>query len=50
VIVYHMLKDGTTYQALGPDYFDRLNRHNVVRRTVRRLEGLGYKVSLEEVA
>ena len=50
VIIYHMLKEGTAYQDLGRDYFDRLNRDAVARRAVRRLEELGYKVILEEAA
>ena len=50
VVVYHMLRDGTLYQDLGADHFDRLNQDAVVRRTVKRLEALGYKVALERVA
>jgi transposase len=46
VIIYHMLKKGTHYQDLGPDYFDRLNERTVVSRAVARLEALGYKVTL----
>ena len=26
--VYHMLRDGTCYQDLGPEYFTRRNRRN----------------------
>jgi len=50
VVVYHMLRNGTLYQDLGADHFDRLNQDAVVRRTVKRLEALGYKVALERVA
>lgn len=50
VIIYHMLKEGTAYQDLGVNYFDRLNRDAVARRVVKRLEALGYKVTLEEPA
>jgi len=50
VIVYHLLKEGTIYTDLGGDYFDRRDRQAVERRLVRRLEGLGYKVSLEPTA
>lgn len=50
VIIYHMLKGGTTYQDLGCNYFDRLNRDVLVRRAVKRLEELGYKVTLEDAA
>jgi transposase len=47
VIVYHLLRDGTTYQELGGNYFDEHERQTVVRRSVRRLERLGYKVTVE---
>jgi len=50
VITYHLLKKGTRYQDLGSDYFDKLNEQAVVRRTVARLEALGYKVTLDRQA
>jgi transposase len=46
-IVHHLLARGTTYQDLGGRYFDERDRQAVERRLVKRLEGLGYKVSLE---
>jgi transposase len=50
VILYHMLRDGTLYHDLGPRYFDERDRQAVERRLIRRLEGLGYKVTLEPTA
>jgi transposase len=47
VSMYHMLKTGTVYQDLGPTHFDRLHQSAIARRAVKRLEALGYKVSLE---
>lgn len=47
VSMYHMLKTGTIYQDLGPTHFDRLHQAAIARRAVKRLEALGYKVSLE---
>jgi transposase len=47
VIIYHMLRDGTTYHDLGPDYFDRLDTERLTRTLVRRLERLGHKVTLQ---
>ncbi len=47
VIVYHLLKRGTTYEELGGGYFDERDRQAVERRLVRRLEALGNKVVLE---
>jgi transposase len=48
-IAYHVLGRGTTYEDLGPQYFDRRDRTAVERRLVDRLESLGYKVTLEPV-
>jgi transposase len=53
VILYHLLKDDVAYHDLGPDYFDRLAPERLRRYLVRRLEGLGFGVTLtskEEVA
>lgn len=46
-IVYCMLRDGTHYQDLGAAYFDQRDRQAVVRRSIRRLERLGYTVTLQ---
>ncbi|GFP23732.1 hypothetical protein HKBW3S09_01197 [Candidatus Hakubella thermalkaliphila] len=47
VIIYHMLKKGTSYQELGANYFDKRDEKAVVLRSLKRLEALGYKVVLE---
>ena len=47
VIAYHLLRDGTTYQELGGDYFERLEPERLTRNLVRRLEKLGHKVTLQ---
>jgi hypothetical protein len=47
VALYHMLRDGATYEDLGPLYFDERDRRATVGRSVRRLEALGYRVTLE---
>jgi transposase len=46
VVIYHVLKTGHPYADLGPDYFDRLDADRVERHHVRRLEHLGYTVTL----
>lgn len=48
VVAYYILRDGTTYRELGPNYFDELRPERVRRRMVRRLEALGYQVTLEK--
>ena len=50
LIVYRLLSDGDVYCDLGDRYFDERDRHAVERRLVSRLEGLGYKVSLDPAA
>jgi transposase len=50
VIAYYILRDKTCYRDLGPDYFDRLNPEGLRRRLTKRLEGLGFKVTVEPLA
>jgi len=47
VIVYYLLSRKQPYRNLGANYFDELNRQRLERNLVRRLEKLGYKVTLE---
>jgi transposase len=46
VILYHVLRDHRPYTDLGADYFERLDTVHLQRRYVRRLEQLGYAVTL----
>ena len=48
VAIYHMLKQGTVHDDLGSDHFERLDREQIARRAVRRLERLGYQVTIQE--
>jgi transposase len=50
VMVYHLLTRRMGYQELGAQYFDERERQAVERRLVRRLQALGYKVSLDPAA
>ena len=50
VIVYHLLRDGDTYQDLGPQSFDLRDRGSLERRRCRRWEGRGYTLTLQPVA
>jgi transposase len=47
VIFYHMLKSDVEYQDLGVEYFDRLEPERLRRYLVKRLEKLGYQVTLK---
>jgi transposase len=44
--IYHMLKDGTVYQDLGPNHFDRRTKDRQKNRLIKRLADLGYTVQL----
>lgn len=46
VIVYYVMTRHEPYQELGGTYFDERDRQAVERRLVRRLEQLGYQVSM----
>lgn len=47
IIAYHIIRNGTTYVDLGANYFDKRKQDAVQQQLVRRLENLGFKVSLE---
>jgi hypothetical protein len=46
VILSHMLQDHRPSSDLGADYFDQLDRTRIERHHVRRVEELGYTVTL----
>ena len=46
VIIYHVLGRKVEYQDLGPAYFDRLEPARLRRHLVRRLQALGYEVTV----
>ena len=50
VVIYHVLKTGKPYIELGVDYFDQLDATHIERHHVRRLEQLGYNVTLSPLA
>jgi transposase len=48
-ICYYIIRDRSHYRDLGADYFNKLNKQDIVRRTVKRIESLGFKVTLEQL-
>ena len=48
--IYHMLKDGTDYQDLGADHFDRRSKQTKTDRLVKQLASLGYDVQIRALA
>jgi transposase len=47
IAFYYMLRDNVPYRDLGPEHFDRLTPGKLTRSLVKRLERLGYKVTLD---
>lgn len=48
IIIYHMLSRGTHFLELGANFFDQLDPERIKKYLVRRLEALGFSVSLEK--
>jgi|Deesub1362B_J571_1020462.scaffolds.fasta_scaffold10808_1 transposase len=46
IVIYFVLKEKVEYRDLGADYFDRLEPERLRRHLVKRLESLGYDVTL----
>ena len=49
-IVYHMLRDGTCYRDLGPEYFARRNPAKLAAKLAHRIRNLGHHVEISAVA
>jgi transposase len=47
-ISYYLLTRKEMYVDLGEDYFDKQKQQSIVRHSLRRLEGLGYTVTIVE--
>ena len=50
VIVYFVIGRGDSFRDLGTNYFDERDRDQIRRRLTRRLEALGYEVSVNTAA
>jgi hypothetical protein len=46
-VIYHMLRHGTPYREPGEGYYDEKRKPEITRRLVKRLQRLGYQVTLE---
>ena len=49
-IAYYVMRDGVTYEELGAGYFEQRDAERALRRHVRHLEDLGYRVTLDKAA
>jgi hypothetical protein len=45
-IAWHIIRDGVAYQEAGGSYFDRLHPDRSARRLMRRLQQIGFEVTL----
>lgn len=50
VIIWNMLKTGTAYDDLGPDYYQHLNPERQKNRAIHQLESLGWEVQITPAA
>lgn len=50
VIAFHMIRAGSAFIELGPNHFDQLRPQSTQQWLTKRLEKLGYKVTLEPSA
>ena len=48
-ICYFMIRDGSMYHDLGADYFTERDHQGILRRNKKRIEALGYKVTVEKI-
>lgn len=49
IIVYHILKRKQPYIELGPTYYEEKKRNMIIRQSLKKLESLGLKVTVESV-
>jgi len=49
VIAYHLIYRQEPYKDLGADYFDKQQPESVKKRLIKRLEKLGYQVTVQSV-
>jgi transposase len=48
VIAYHLIARSQPYRELGGDYFDTISPAKTAKRLIKRLEHLGFQVSIQE--
>jgi transposase len=49
IMAYHTLKTGSSYHELGGNYLEQINKDQLQRYFVKRLQRLGLKVTIEAV-
>jgi len=49
IVKHQVIKNQVPYQDLGQDYFDTIHSKHLVRHHLKRLESLGFEVSLKSL-
>ena len=47
VILHHLIRTGQDYTDLGYDYLEQRDRESIVKRSLKRLQRLGFQVTLQ---
>jgi transposase len=48
IIAWHIIQDGTVYEELGGNHYDRLHPDRSARRLIKRLEQIGFQVTVKK--
>ena len=48
IIAWHIIQDGSVYQELGGNHYDRLHPDRSARRLIKRLEQIGFRVTVKK--
>ena len=48
IIAWHIIQDGTVYEELGGNHYDRLHPDRSARRLIKRLEQIGFQVTVKQ--
>jgi transposase len=48
IIAWHIIQDGTVYEELGENHYDRLHPDRSARRLIKRLEQIGFQVTVKK--
>lgn len=43
IAIYHMLKTGTAYRELGPEYYNQFNQEKKIGAYLKKLAALGWE-------
>ena len=50
IAAYYILKNKVPYRELGPDYYDERMKAQILKQSIKRIESLGFKVTIDQSA